>query len=222
MAVAATTVKKPSENSPIKRARRRRCERKQTPQNRVIATKERNWEKTVEDACLLQKEAVQASYVAVCLLKLLEDHKDDGLEGTPTHLLKEVKRVALEAGVDEKSLPRNAVWFSRRLKEICKNLRAYGWEVSEDRGDDRRVSITPSQDPKNTDSTDGNHDSKPPNGHINHADTANYRGGQVPDSNDSIFPHSTHKQVVADGETEALVAEPASGHQDGDTIVEEL
>ena len=32
--MAATTVKKPSENSSIKRANRRRCERKQKPQNR--------------------------------------------------------------------------------------------------------------------------------------------------------------------------------------------
>ena len=31
MAVTATTVKKPSGNSPIKQANRRRCERKQTP-----------------------------------------------------------------------------------------------------------------------------------------------------------------------------------------------
>ena len=52
MAVIATTVKKPSENPPIKRARRRRCERKQTPQNRVSATKRRGWEKTVEAASL--------------------------------------------------------------------------------------------------------------------------------------------------------------------------
>ena len=53
MPVAATTVKKPSENSPIKWANRRRCERKQTPKNRVIATKGKSWEKTVEDTCLL-------------------------------------------------------------------------------------------------------------------------------------------------------------------------
>ena len=53
MALTATTVKKPSENSPIKRASRRRCERKQTPQNRVRATKGKSWEKTVEDARLL-------------------------------------------------------------------------------------------------------------------------------------------------------------------------
>ena len=45
-------VKKPSENSPLKRARRRRCERKQMPQNRVRATKGKSWEKTVEDARL--------------------------------------------------------------------------------------------------------------------------------------------------------------------------
>ena len=180
------------------------------------------------NAYLIQKEAVQASYVAVCLLKLLEDHQEEGVEGTPTHLLKEVKRVAPEARVDEKSLPRNAVWFSRKLKEVCKDLRAYGWEVSEDRGDDRRISITRSQRPENTVNgvgTDGNRDSEPTNIQINHADTANYRGGQVPDSkdsNDGISPTSIHRQVVADGETEALVAEPASGHQDGDTIVEDL
>ena len=54
-----TTVKKPSENSPIKRASRRRCERKQTPQNRVRATKGKSWEKTVEDACLLEKQVLQ-------------------------------------------------------------------------------------------------------------------------------------------------------------------
>ena len=52
MAVAASTVKKPSENSPLRRANRMRCERKQTPQNRVIATKGKSWEKTVEDARL--------------------------------------------------------------------------------------------------------------------------------------------------------------------------
>ena len=52
------TVNKPSENSPIKRARRRHCERKQTPQNRVRATKGKSWEKTVEDACLLRKRLV--------------------------------------------------------------------------------------------------------------------------------------------------------------------
>ena len=51
--MVATTVKKPSENSPLKRANGRRCERKQNPQNRVSATKGRNWEKTVEDARLL-------------------------------------------------------------------------------------------------------------------------------------------------------------------------
>ena len=61
MTVAATTVKKPSENSPIKRARRRRCERKQTPQNRVIATKGKSWEKTVEAASLLREQEARGS-----------------------------------------------------------------------------------------------------------------------------------------------------------------
>ena len=56
--MTATTVKKPSINSPIKRANRRRCERKQTPQNRVSATKGKSWEKTVEDAYLLRKRLV--------------------------------------------------------------------------------------------------------------------------------------------------------------------
>ena len=59
MAVAATTVKKPSENSPLKRARRRRCKRKQTPQNRVRATKGKSWEKTVEAAWLLEKQVLR-------------------------------------------------------------------------------------------------------------------------------------------------------------------
>ena len=57
--MASSTVKKPSENSPIKRARRRRCERKQTPQNRVRATKGKSWEKTVEAAWLLEKQVLQ-------------------------------------------------------------------------------------------------------------------------------------------------------------------
>ena len=61
MAVTATTVKKPSENSPLKRANRRRCERKQTPQNRVKATKEKNWEKIVEAASLLWEQEVVGS-----------------------------------------------------------------------------------------------------------------------------------------------------------------
>ena len=57
--MAATAVKKPSENSPIKRASRRRCERKQTPQYRVIATKGKSWEKTVEAARLLEKQVLR-------------------------------------------------------------------------------------------------------------------------------------------------------------------
>ena len=54
--MAATTVKKPSENSPLKRANRRHCERKQKPRNRVRATKGRNWEKTVENTRLIGKQ----------------------------------------------------------------------------------------------------------------------------------------------------------------------
>ena len=65
MAGAATTVKKPSENSPIKRANRRRCERKQTPQNRVRATKGRSWWKTVEDTRLLAERGIIVSYEAI-------------------------------------------------------------------------------------------------------------------------------------------------------------
>ena len=57
--MASSTVKKPSENSPIKRARRRRCERKQTPQNRVRATKGKSWEEIVEAAWLLEKQVLQ-------------------------------------------------------------------------------------------------------------------------------------------------------------------
>ena len=49
MAVAATTVKKPSENSPTKRASSRRCERKQKSQNHVRGTKRKNCQKTVKD-----------------------------------------------------------------------------------------------------------------------------------------------------------------------------
>ena len=61
--MAATTVKKPSENSPIKRARRRRCERKQTPQNRVRVMRGRSCEKTVEDASLTVKQALSPARV---------------------------------------------------------------------------------------------------------------------------------------------------------------
>ena len=56
MAMAATTVKKPSKNSPIKRARSWRCERKQTPRNHVRAMRGRSWEKTLEDASLLMEQ----------------------------------------------------------------------------------------------------------------------------------------------------------------------
>ena len=64
MAMAATTVKKPSKNSPIKRARPWRCERKQTPRNHVRAMRGRSWEKTVEDASLLWE---QESMVGIAL-----------------------------------------------------------------------------------------------------------------------------------------------------------
>ena len=65
MAVAATTVKKLSGNSPIKRANRRRCERKQTPRNCVRETRGRSWEKTVEDAHLLAERGSIVSYEAI-------------------------------------------------------------------------------------------------------------------------------------------------------------
>ena len=80
----ATTVKKPSENSPIKRAKRRRCERKQTPQNRVSATKRRNWEKTVEDASLPWAQGVGGSNPLAPSISVLLNQwgtSDSGLTG---------------------------------------------------------------------------------------------------------------------------------------------
>ena len=65
MTVAATTVKKPSKNSPIKRARPWRCERKQTPRNHVRAMRGRSWEKTLEDASLLAERGIIVSYEAI-------------------------------------------------------------------------------------------------------------------------------------------------------------
>ena len=62
MAMAATTVKKLSKNSPIKRARPWRCERKQTPRNHVKAMRGRSWEKTLEDASLLQEQLIDAPH----------------------------------------------------------------------------------------------------------------------------------------------------------------
>ena len=157
---------------------------------------------------LIQKEAVQSSYVAVCLLKLLEDHKE-GIDGTPTNLLKEVKRVAPEAGVDERSLPRNAVWFSRRLKEVCKDLRAYGWEVSGDRGDDRRISINRTQGSENTVDGVGTVGEPCPdmaNSQINDVDTGDCKADPGPDGkdgNDSI----SHTPVHGGGEIPSVEEE---------------
>ena len=106
--------------------------------------------------------------------------------------------MAPEAGVDEKSLPRNAVWFSRRLKEVCKDLRAYGWQVSEERGDDWRITITRAQGPRNTVDgvvSVGEGPLGSANDQINHVDTGGCNGGLVPDGkdgNDSIFPAPEH------------------------------
>ena len=61
LTVAATTVKKLSGNSPIKRASRRRCERKQTPRSCARETRGRSWVKTVEDAILTYKQEVGGS-----------------------------------------------------------------------------------------------------------------------------------------------------------------
>ena len=81
MAVATVTVKKPSENSPLKRANRRRCERKQTPQNRVSATKGKSWEKTVEDSCLLPAQTAEHEARAIApSLYVVQDRERPPLE----------------------------------------------------------------------------------------------------------------------------------------------
>ena len=84
----ATTVKKPSENLPIKRANRRRCERKQTPQNRVSVTKGRSWEKTVEDGCLPRRHPCKPSLAQRgCRCPLRQASIPVGIDDPSRHVL---------------------------------------------------------------------------------------------------------------------------------------
>ena len=63
MGMAASTVKKPSRKlAPSSGLGRRRCERKQTPRNRVRAMRGRSWEKTMGDASLLQEQLIDAPH----------------------------------------------------------------------------------------------------------------------------------------------------------------
>ena len=62
MAVAATTVKENRQKTrPSSGLGRRRCERKQTPRNRVRAMRGRSWGETVEAANLLSKQILDSS-----------------------------------------------------------------------------------------------------------------------------------------------------------------
>ena len=112
--MAATTVKKPSENSPIKRVRRRRCERKQTPKTRVSAMRGKSWEKTVEDTILTVKQEIK-------LIGDAMDHDDEDVLGRYGGFGGALKRLAAlqslpEAKVTEGvSIDDCSTWFAERF-----------------------------------------------------------------------------------------------------------
>ena len=148
---------------------------------------------------IAQKEAVQANAVGVCLLKFLEDHQA-GWEGSATQLYKKVKEVAPLAGVDERELPRSANWFSPRLKETVKDLRAEGWKVHLGHSEKRLLSITPLQDSENTVRTVRAVRLEPIDSQLSAVECAESPNPDDTDSKDSILPGSTHGSLVQGGE----------------------
>jgi energy-coupling factor transporter ATP-binding protein EcfA2 len=92
-------------------------------------------------------EALDASPLASALICYLRgDRKptpNRTLTGTPSSVLRTLRNVAAEAGVDEKYLPQSARGLTNALKEIQSNLEARGYVIDRIRGKERIITISP-------------------------------------------------------------------------------
>lgn len=84
-------------------------------------------------------EALDASPVGLTIIKFLSD--EDSWEGTPTELLSELDKIAIELRIDQKhrSWPKDARWLWRRISEVLPNLEAEGIKASKSRDDQRFI-----------------------------------------------------------------------------------
>lgn len=97
------------------------------------------------------EEALDASPLASALLCYFRDDRRPSpnriLTGTPTAVLRIIRLVADEAGVDEKYLPKSARGLANSLKELQPNLESRGFHIERIRGKERTLTIHP---PKKT------------------------------------------------------------------------
>ena len=94
------------------------------------------------------EEALEASPLATVIQYYLDQereryNKDNSLEGTPTHVLRELKNIAPQAGIEERLLPKSARGLGRGLMEVKATLEEYGYIVERTRGKERRIQILP-------------------------------------------------------------------------------
>ncbi len=146
-----------------------------------------------ENSRISQGEAIQASPVGICLLKMLEQHEESWM-GSSTQLLTKLKEFAASAGVDERSLPRDASWLSRRLKELAKDLEVCGWKVHLEHSGDRRISICRGEDAEN--GVHGVH-SGPEESSLPSFQPGSYGDPSERDSMDTISPLFTSDEEVS-------------------------
>lgn len=92
-------------------------------------------------------EALDASPLASALICYLrEDRKPTPnrvLTGTPAVVLRMIRNVASEAGVDEKYLPKSPRGLTSALKEIQANLESRGYFIERVRGKERNITVMP-------------------------------------------------------------------------------
>lgn len=92
-----------------------------------------------------QNEVMDTSPVAMVVARFMALNQDVW-QGTPTELLKELRKVAnqLEIDPDKKPFPQDVNWLWKRLEEVVPNLREQGIVVSRDKDNKRSIHITKS------------------------------------------------------------------------------
>ena len=85
------------------------------------------------------EEVLEGNVVGTLILALMESL--DRWEGTPTQLLSDIKRLAVEHPIDEKQFPKNANGLTRQLKYLKPALEAAHIEWFRDIGHERTIVI---------------------------------------------------------------------------------
>jgi len=87
------------------------------------------------------REILFSDMIATCVFDLLKDKED--WEGTPSELLSEFKKIAVEKNIDikDRDFPKSAARLSRHLGEIKANLEDEGIDFQRARGNERRIRL---------------------------------------------------------------------------------